>query len=206
MKPYRTEYFSMIEQFVDGYQEKNHVSPTILEMESALGIPKTTVARYLKYMDEHGMLDVAGRRRIVTRKAKMTREGTVSMPVLGAVSCGIPKFAEENIEEYVSVPVSWFGHGEYYALRADGDSMKGAGIDHGDLVIVSRQNHAEPGQIIVALVGSEEATLKRYRPDLENNAVELVPENDEYEVRRVNLSETSFGIQGVAVKVVKDLR
>ena len=86
--------------------------------------------------------------------AKTSRD-TVRLPVLGAVSCGIPKYAEENIEEYVQVPASWFGSGEFFALRADGKSMINAGIDDGDLVIVRKQESANPGQIVVALIDNE---------------------------------------------------
>ena len=58
------------------------------------------------------------------------------VPLLGAVACGVPKLAEENIEEYVDLPVALFGRGTFYLLRADGDSMVNAGINTGDLVLI----------------------------------------------------------------------
>ena len=115
-------------------------------------------------MKENGMIDIKGRGKIATREMEKTKRATIKLPVLGAVSCGIPKYAEENIEEYVQVPASWFGIGEFFALRADGQSMINAGIDDGDLVIIRKQEYAEPGKIIVALIDNEDATLKRYRP------------------------------------------
>ena len=122
------------------------------------------------------------------------------MAVLGSVACGVPRFAEENIEEYVRLPVSLFGSGDFYILRAVGDSMIGVGIDDGDLVLVRQQNYAEAGQIVVALV-EDEATLKRYYPEPENKRVRLHPENDS--MSDIYVDECL--IQGVAVKVIKNL-
>ena len=96
------------------------------------------------------------------------------MPVLGSVSCGVPKFAEENIEEYVRLPVALFGRGEFFILRANGDSMIEANIDDGDLVLIRQQNYADEGQIVVALM-EDEATLKRYYPEPEKRRVRLHP-------------------------------
>ena len=95
--------------------------------------------------------------------------------------------------------------GEFFALRADGQSMINAGIDDGDLVIIRKQEYAEPGQIIVALIDNEDATLKRYRPRGDGQYIDLVPENDKFKVRTVDLSCETLVIQGVAVKVLKDL-
>ena len=82
--------------------------------------------------------------------------------------------------------------------------MKKAGIDDGDLVVVRQQDNAEPGQIVVALVDGENATLKRYYPR-RNSRVELVPENDDFNVQTVDLSAHDLSIQGIAVKVIKNL-
>ena len=83
--------------------------------------------------------------------------------------------------------------------------MINAGINTGDLVLVRQQQTAEPGQIIVALVDESSATLKRYYPRLEDQAVELRPENDAFEPQIIDLRERAFAIQGIAVKVIKDI-
>ena len=106
--------------------------------------------------------------------------------------------AEENIEEYVKLPISLFGHGEFFLLRAKGDSMINAGIDDGDLVVVRQQPTAVYNQIVVALV-DDEATLKRFRP--QPDCVYLHPENPSYD----DIIVRDCVIQGVAVKVLKDL-
>lgn len=137
---------------------------------------------------------------LTTREAKITKRETTRVPVLGAVSCGVPKFAEENIEEYVRLPVALFGKGDFFILRANGDSMIEANIDDGDLVVIKQQNYAEPGQIVVALM-DDEATLKRYYPEPEKRRVRLHPENST--MRDIIVKDCI--IQGVAVKVLKDL-
>ena len=205
MRTLNSEYFTKLEEYINKFQRDYGHAPTILEIEAALGIPKTTVSRYLNYMKEHGMIEYEGCRKIKTKATEKIKRATVSLPVLGAVSCGIPKYAEENIEEYVQVPASWFGGGEFFALRADGQSMINAGIDDGDLVIIRKQEYAEPGQIVVALIDNEDATLKRYRPKEGGQYIDLVPENDKFKVRTVDLSYETMIIQGVAVKVLKDL-
>lgn len=83
--------------------------------------------------------------------------------------------------------------------------MINAGIDNGDYVIVRQQETAETGQVIVALVDGNTATLKRYYPRMEDRIVELRPENDEFETQVVDLKERSFAIQGIAIKVLKDI-
>lgn len=78
--------------------------------------------------------------------------------------CGLQEYAEENFEEYVPLPVALFGQGDFFLLRASGYSMIEAGIEPGDLVVVRKQNTAEEGDIVVALVDNE-TTLKRFYRD-----------------------------------------
>ena len=194
-----------MEEYIDTCLQSEGTAPTLLEIESATGIPRATAARYLKKLQAEGRLVYAGARRMQTEKSLRRRAESVSVPVLGAVACGLPKFAEENIEEYVSLPVSWLGRGEFYALRADGLSMINIGIEPGDIVLVRRQNTAEPGEVVVALVDENTATLKRYRPLPEKKRIELVPENDAFPVQVIDPAAQPFSIQGVAVKVLKDI-
>lgn len=204
MKPLKTEYFSLLERSIDGYREANGVSPTILELVAMTGIPQATVSRYLRYMHAHGMLEYAGHRKITTNADRKMRSETVSIPLLGSIACGAPLLAEENIEEYVRLPETLVGKGDFFILRANGHSMIKAGIDDGDLVVIRQQQDADPGQIVVALVDDENATLKRYYPR-RNSRVELVPENDDFKVQTIDLSVQHLSIQGVAVKVIKSL-
>ena len=193
----KPEYCAMIEDYINSYRNRQGSAPSVRQIAAGVGLAVGTVSKYLSYMRENGVLDYDGHRSVTTRKTR----GLMNMlyvPLLGAVSCGVPKFAEENIEEYVCLPESLFGKGDYFLLRAKGDSMTGAGIEDGDLVLVRRQETAEYNQIVVALV-DDEATLKRFRPKKDH--VILHPENNRYE----DIIVDSCLIQGVAVKVIKDL-
>ena len=196
-----SELFIAIENYINQYKEKySGASPAVRDMAEALGVNYSTVSRYLKQMREEGIVEYDGHRNITTRESKIMRTESLKVAVLGSVACGVPKFAEENIEEYVRLPISLFGTGDFYILRASGDSMINTGIEDGDLVLIRQQNYADAGQIVVALV-EDEATLKRYYPEPENKRVRLHPENDN--MSDIYVSECL--IQGVAVKVIKDL-
>lgn len=200
MRTKNEEYFEKIEAYVDKHKDEYGVAPTVQEIANGIGIPKTTVGRYLSYMRDHGMLDYIGHRNIQTRTSQMTKTETIRVPVLGKVSCGVPRYAEENIEEYVRLPVALFGRGQFFILRANGNSMIEANIDDGDLVLIRQQDYANAGQIVVALM-DDEATLKRYYPEPENHRIRLHPENS----RMDDIYVKNCIIQGVAVRVLKDL-
>ena len=135
-----------------------------------------------------------------TKKMQMTSGGSIMVPILGRVSCEIPRYAEENIEEYIPLPKSFVGPGDFFLLRANGDSMIDIGVDDSDLVLVKKQDTAQPGQVVVALV-EDEATLKRFYPEPNYHRIRLHPENREMSDIFVQNCE----IQGVAVKVIKDI-
>ena len=198
MQHKKTEYFSMIENFINDYRDTQGMSPTTYEIAAGIGLSQSTVAKYLAAMRSLGTVDYAGPRSVTTRQSRQDASLYCPVPVLGAVSCGIPRLAEENVQEYVRLPVSLLGHGRFFALRAKGDSMINAGIDDGDLVLVRQQDTAEYNQIVVALV-DDEATLKRFRPG--DGIYRLHPENPKYD----DIIVESCIIQGVAVKVLKDL-
>ena len=186
-----------IERFVNRYTDKNGISPTMQEVADGVGSSRATVYRYVSQMCEDGILVFSGYRTMTTTK---THAAANRVPVLGRVACGIPTLAEENIEEYVRLPVALFGEGDFYLLRANGDSMIEAGIDDGDFVLIRHQGHAEKGQIVVALIG-DEATLKRFYPEPKKRRIRLHPENSSMDDIYVDTCE----IQGVAVTVLKNL-
>lgn len=200
MRSKNTDYFKLLEEFIDRYRNEYGSSPTIREISDNTQLSTATVSRYLSYMKEQGMIDYKGHRNITTRHQRITNIETVEVPVLGAVSCGLPKYAEGNIEEYVRLPVSIFGRGEYFLLRANGDSMIEVGIDDGDMVLVKKQNFAENGQIVVALM-EDEATLKRFYSEPRQRRIRLHPENSN--MKDIYVSDCI--IQGIAVKVLKDV-
>ena len=193
-----------IEAYISDYRRRCGVSPTMQEIADHFALNKSTVYKHLKNMERSGRIISQGGKRGYLTKAPLIEvpDGDV-VPILGRIPCGSPVLAQEDIEDYVRLPENLFGRGDFYLLRAKGNSMVNAGIDSGDLVLIRQQSTADPGQIIVALVNDdEEGTLKRYYPEPENHRVRLHPENDALE----DMYYPYVTIHGVAVKVIKDLR
>ena len=203
MQHKKQEYILAIEAFIDDYRDTTGVIPTMPEIAAGVGLSTGTICKYIAHMREQGIIEYdGGQRTITTKKGLADKSAFIYVPKLGRISCGIPKFAEENIEEYVKLPVSLFGRGDFFILEAYGDSMINAGIDEGDLVLVRQQSTADYNQIVAALI-DDEATLKRFRPQLDGT-IRLHPENDRLEDIVVEASQCF--IQGVVVKILKDVR
>ena len=186
-----------IERFVREYNDGNGRAPTMQEISKAVGVSTATAHRYIVSMAEDGIIDYCGVRSASSRKSKA--EGTIA-PIVGTIACGTPILAEENIEQYVRLPDSLFGRGDFFILKAKGESMIEAGIDDGDYVVIQQKDAADPGQIVVALI-DDEATLKRYYPEQAKKRVRLHPENKSMK----DIIVKHCDIQGVAVRVIKSL-
>ncbi|MBQ2389415.1 MAG: repressor LexA [Clostridia bacterium] len=200
MRTKNSEYFIQIEEFIKEYYEKNGISPSMREISQKVGISCATVQRYLSTMRDEGRIKYSGHRSITSSQSVRDFREILKVPVLGRVSCGLPKYAEENIEEYINLPTSIFGNGNFYILYASGDSMIEAGINDGDMVLIRVQNTADVGDIVVALI-DDEVTLKRYYPDPVHKRIRLHPENRS--MKDIIVSDCI--VQGVAVKLIKDL-
>ena len=122
-----------IERFVQEYGDQNGRSPTMKEIGDAVGISVASAYRYITAMADEGLINYCGVRGITSTRGNTE---VVSMPIVGDVACGTPILAEENIEEYVRMPVSLIGRGKFFILRAKGDSMIEVGIEDGDLVVI----------------------------------------------------------------------
>ena len=195
-----------ISAYVDQYYNERHTVPSVNEIAKGVGIAKTTSYRYLVAMNDLGMLSYDGpSRTIVTKMISKFSDSTVPAPVVGAIPCGTPEEEEENIQEYVSLPVSLFGKGEFYILKASGDSMVDAGIEDGDLVVIRKQQEASAGDLVVALDESNSNTLKKYGGiDAASHAAILLYQNQEkYPDKRILVKELI--VQGVARHVIKAL-
>lgn len=199
MRKRNVELMNCIIEFAEQYYLENSSSPSVRTIADRFGIGVSTAYRYLLEMDERGLITYDGKRISNDRIEKLnSNSGVIRAAVVGSIACGIPNLAEENVEEYVSLPRSMFGDGEFFILRANGESMIDAGIETGDLVVIRKQACAEDGQIVVALV-EDEATLKRLYRD--KGKVILHPENRAMD----DIIVDDCIIQGVAVKVIKDL-
>ncbi len=139
-----------------------------------------------------------------SRSDSLRVPGEQLIPILGVIKAGIPTLAQQEVKGYASADVS--RPEEYFYLEVSGDSMKNAGIQTGDLVLIHQQPQAENGQIVVCLVRQEDATLKRFRR--QGDWVILQPENPAYEPRIVPMGDFETGearIVGVATKLVRAL-
>lgn len=199
MRHKSTELMGKIQAFVEDYYKRYRHSPSTTEIADAVGIARGTVYKYLVAMSEQGIIRYDGQQ-ITTEQTEKVQTEFASVAILGSVSCGVPTLEEEYAKEFVSLPVSMFGKGTFFLLKANGDSMIDAGISSGDMVLVKKQSEARNGEIVVALVENEN-TLKRYIVDKEKNQIRLHPENKAMK----DIIVADCKIQGVAVKVIKDL-
>ncbi|MDD3489445.1 MAG: transcriptional repressor LexA [Paludibacter sp.] len=198
----RTKNFELMQRickFAENFILENNRSPSTTEIADAVGIARGTAYRYLVEMDERNLIEYDGHS-IQTEVTQKYKTKLSQAAIVGSIPCGSPQYEEEHIEAYVSLPESIFGSGEFYILRASGDSMIEAGIDDGDLVVIKKQQTAYEGDIVVALVDGQN-TLKRYYIDSRKKRVCLHPENKTMEDIYVNECE----IQGVAQHVIKAL-
>lgn len=195
------EYFHRIETFINQFYELNGVFPANYIIADALSLSTATISRYINQMKKDGSLVIGKNNKPQTVKLKKLITETVSIPIVGSISCGTPILAEENIENYILFPKAELNDGEYFFLRATGESMINIGIEAGDLVLVKKQDYIDEGDVAVVLLEND-ATLKRVFIDEHNHRIRLHPENDSM----YDFYVQDCIVQGLAVKVIKDIR
>lgn len=161
--------------YIEKYIEENGYAPSVREIGQAVDLKSTsTVHGHLNRLEKKGLLH---REAMKPRTIDVTRDDKpqlLKLPVLGKVAAGVPILAEENAEGFVQLPDSIVGRGEHFVLEIRGDSMITAGIMNGDFVVVKRQQTAQNGDIVIAMI-DDEATCKRYFK--EPDRIRLQPEN-----------------------------
>jgi len=189
--------------FIDERLKEKGVSPSFDEMKEALGLKsKSGIHRLITALEERGFIrrlphkaralevvrlpqEAAGQEggKVVTALFKKQPENKefTEIPLHGKIAAGTPIEALENVDRYMPMPPDMLGRGSYYALEISGDSMIDEGIMDGDTVLIERCEVAHDGEIVVALVDDNEATLKRFRrrgPD-----IHLIPANEEHKTQ-----------------------
>ena len=185
--------------FIDGRLKKDGVSPSFDEMREALDLKsKSGVHRLISALEERGFIRrLPNRARALevlklpeTRAATVTpirpavpaaANDTMEIPLHGRIAAGTPIEALQGTETF-AVPAALLGPGEHYALEVAGDSMVEEGILDGDFALIRKADTARDGEIVVALIDNEEATLKTFRR--EGNMIRLDPANRQYEPQR----------------------
>lgn len=168
-----------VRDFISDTVEARGYPPTMREISTHFGIKSTSsVSYYLKKLEDAGELQINSRlsRGIKLKDKNIPASHLQSVPLVGRVTAGMPRLAFDEYEDVYSLPEELFDlRGDIFMLTVEGSSMIEAGINDGDKILVKKQTHAEDGQIVVALVDDECATVKRLK--IRNGEVYLHPEN-----------------------------
>ena len=195
MKVIDEKKLNQVLDFIKNFQVKEGRSPSYRQIARAAGFSSiSTSQRYVKTLQERNLIERNDLGRIVT-PTRLETGNTIVAPLVGKVACGKPILAEENIEGTYKLPTAIFGSSETMILHASGDSMVGAGIYDGDLIVATICNTAEDGEIVVALI-NDSATVKRFYK--KKDYAVLHAENPKYE----DIITKDLIIQGVVKHVI----
>lgn len=194
-------------QFIAQYIGDHGYPPSVREIGEAVGLSSSsTVHTHLQLLQREGYLrrDPTKPRALVvsfepSSGAAITPRPSTNVPLVGAVAAGSGVLAEENIEEVLAVPEDLTGPGPLFMLRVRGESMIGAGILSGDLVVVRSGTEARNGDLVVAGISDGEATVKTYRR--EGRKIHLQPANPDFDEIVLDASEVT--IYGKVVSVLR---
>lgn len=166
--------------FIRGFIKEHKYPPTIRDIASSFSISVKGAYDHVKALEKKEQIkcDLGRSRAIEIVGDEYNQVDFIEVPLIGHVAAGIPLMAEENWDGVLKVSSDNLGQGEHFALRVQGDSMEGAGILDGDVAIFEQRQHAENGDIVVAILNDEGVTLKRFYK--ERNRVKLKAENPIY--------------------------
>ncbi|MBO5038541.1 MAG: transcriptional repressor LexA [Alphaproteobacteria bacterium] len=205
--------------FIDEFIKQNGHSPSFEEMKAAVGLKsKSGIHALINSLEERGFIKKLAHKARALEVIKLPKtentplepelsandngetEFSLMVPLYGKIAAGTPIEAIANPSEYIYIPKSFSTSSELYALTIEGESMIEAGIFDGDTAIIRRSDRADNGQIVVALVDNEEATLK-VLDKKSGNEVWLLPCNKSY--NPIKLTADRLKIQGVLYGIVR---
>mgnify|MGYP003293127633 CR=1 FL=1 len=195
--------------FVNEQIQKDGYAPTVREICKALDLKSTsTVHGYLARLEKKGLIQknalkprtirVVGNEMNPAEQKFYTSKEMVDVPIVGKVTAGAPILAVENITDTFPIPIDFVGNSESFMLTVRGESMIEAGILDGDYILVKKQNVANNGEIVVALIG-DEATVKTFYK--EKDHIRLQPENSTMDPIIVPTCEILGKVAGVFRKM-----
>ncbi|MBW1961023.1 MAG: transcriptional repressor LexA [Deltaproteobacteria bacterium] len=192
---------------LDYLQREIHRSgalPSLRKAAADLGVSHAAVAQGLKALEEKGYVKRQGRYSRTIYLLNRVQEMAAphrwrEVPVIGRVTAGLPMYAQEEWDGSIVIDASIYRGQNLFALRIKGDSMKNVGILNGDLAICEPRQYAQNGEIVVVLIGEEEATVKRFF--LRKNHIELRSENPRYRPMRYPFGEVL--IQGKVIGICR---
>ena len=187
-------------QFINNFQLRSNITPSFDEMKDGLGLKsKSGIHRILSALEERGYIRKLNNRARAIEVLKFPKNKTdlnnnsIAIPILGKIAAGHPIEAISDDTNYIDIPQSLLGKGEYFLLEVEGDSMINAGIFDGDQVIIEKRNDAKNGEIVVALIDNNEVTLKRIYK--RGQQLALQPENPAF--KTVIYGPDRVQIQGI---------
>jgi repressor LexA len=194
-------------QFISDFQNKSNVTPSFDEMKDGLGLKsKSGIHRILSALEERGYIRKLNNRaraieiiKYPNNKTEYPNSNSIPIPILGKIAAGHPIEAISDNTNYLDIPQSLLGKGEYFLLEVEGDSMINAGIFDGDQVIIEKRNDAKNGEIVVALIDNNEATLKRIYK--RGQQLALQPENPNF--KTVIYGPDRVQIQGILKQLIR---
>ena len=194
-------------QFINNFQIKSNVTPSFDEMKDGLGLKsKSGIHRILSALEERGYIRKLNNRaraievlKFPNNKTEYSKNNNITIPILGKIAAGHPIEAITDNTNYIDIPQSLLGKGEYFLLEVEGDSMINAGIFDGDQVIIEKRNDAKNGEIVVALIDNNEATLKRIYK--RGQQLALQPENPAF--KTVIYGPDRVQIQGILKQLIR---
>ena len=177
-------------------------APSLRQAAADLGVSHAAIAQILKALEEKGSLKREGRYSRTVHLLNRARETSASqrwreVPVIGRVTAGLPMYAQTEWDGSTVLDAAVFRGQNLFALRVKGESMKNIGILDGDLAICEPRQYAQNGEIVVALINNEEATVKRFF--LRKKYIELRPENTDYSPMRYGFDEVL--VQGKVIGI-----
>ena len=178
--------------------------PSLRDAAQANQVSHTAIAQFLRALEKKGYIKREGKysRTISLLKEDDSVKSSVEarkVPIIGSIAAGLPLYAQQEWEGFVVVDPNIYRESHLFALKIRGESMKGAGIFHGDIVICEPRQFASNGDIVAALINHEEATVKRFY--LRKNIIELKPENPDF--RPVKYAMGEVLVQGKVIGLVR---
>ena len=203
MRAMNEEKLQRIADFIKKYaRENNGESPSLADIMEYMSMAKATAYRYILELEKRGVISYSGKKTLESPLQRKMKCGFRRLPIVGRVICGSPDEQEEHVSGYLAIPEEWVD-GECFLLEAYGDSMVDIGVEEGDLVLVKKTETANNGDVIVALTENGN-TLKRLFFD--GNKPILHAENKTYSADKIDIYPSELIIQGIALKVIKDIR
>ena len=203
MRVMSEERLQRLAEYIKQYaRENNGASPSLSDIMAYMDMVKSTAYRHIIELERRGVISYSGKKTLESPQQRKMRCGFCRIPIVGMIICGTPDEQEEHITGYLAVPEEWVD-GECFLLEAYGDSMADIGIDKGDLILVKKAETANSGDVVVALT-EEGNTLKRLF--WEDGKPRLHAENSTYTSDMLDFYPNELTVQGIALKVIKDIR